>query len=408
MQTAINDEYLWKVSDETEMNGIYKGLVNSLGDKYSEYMTPAEVKTWKEEVTGTFTGIGVTFSEDKKGNFVIMSVLDDSPAKSAGLKAGDIITKVNGKSYESSEAVKSAMRGNAGTTVKVTILRNGKSKVYRMVRAEVDATSVYSAVLKGNIGYIRITAFEEDTANQFKKELTAMENKNVKGMFHRNYSKLQEEMMRKYLSELVGTLLVVFAGCGSAVAAGALFSALGITLPAAFTTLAIAMQPIYKVIALIGIILVVVWGGKMTIDGIWTIGRFSAYITIFASFAGKCSKAAKLFNSVQKAQISWLRAKDSEPYGSFGNGSAMRVSPVGFYADCIEEAMELAKASAEVTHNHPEGIKGAQATAAAIFLAKDGWDKEQIKSFIESRFYKLDFSIDELSPVYRFDETCTM
>jgi C-terminal peptidase (prc) len=182
MQTAINDEYLWKVSDETEMNGIYKGLVNSLGDKYSEYMTPAEVKTWKEEVTGTFTGIGVTFSEDKKGNFVIMSVLDDSPAKSAGLKAGDIITKVNGKSYESSEAVKSAMRGNAGTTVKVTILRNGKSKVYRMVRAEVDATSVYSAVLKGNIGYIRITAFEEDTANQFKKELTAMENKNVKGM----------------------------------------------------------------------------------------------------------------------------------------------------------------------------------------------------------------------------------
>jgi len=102
----------------------------------------------------------------------------------------------------------------------------------------------------------------------------------------------------------------------------------------------------------------------------------------------------------------WLRAKDSEPYGSFGNGSAMRVSPVGFYADCIEEVMELAKASAEVTHNHPEGIKGAQATAAAIFLAKDGWDKEQIKSFIESRFYKLDFSIDELSPVYRFDETC--
>jgi len=70
-----------------------------------------------------------------------------------------------------------------------------------------------------------------------------------------------------------------------------------------------SMQPIYKVIALIGIILVVVWGGKMTIDGIWTIGRFSAYITIFASFAGKCSKAAKLFNSVQKAQISWRRIK---------------------------------------------------------------------------------------------------
>ena len=103
----------------------------------------------------------------------------------------------------------------------------------------------------------------------------------------------------------------------------------------------------------------------------------------------------------------WLFGNDSNPYNSYGNGSAMRVSPVGWAFDTIEETLEWAKRSAEVTHNHPEGIKGAQATAACIFLARTGKSKDEIKSFVESTFnYDLSKTCDELRPTYKFNETC--
>ena len=102
----------------------------------------------------------------------------------------------------------------------------------------------------------------------------------------------------------------------------------------------------------------------------------------------------------------WLRSPNPQPYGSFGNGSAMRVSPCGLYAATLEEALELAKASAEVTHNHPEGIKGAQATAAAIYLARTGSGKEVIRDYIRENFYPLEQTLDEIRPSYGFDESC--
>ena len=95
------------------------------------------------------------------------------------------------------------------------------------------------------------------------------------------------------------------------------------------------------------------------------------------------------------------------PYNSFGNGSAMRVSAVGWMFDTLEETEEWAKRSAEITHNHPEGIKGAQATAAAIFMARTGATKEQIKAYVEQKYgYDLSRTCDEIRPVYRFNETC--
>ena len=96
----------------------------------------------------------------------------------------------------------------------------------------------------------------------------------------------------------------------------------------------------------------------------------------------------------------------TEPYNSFGNGSAMRVSPCGFAAESLEEALALAKASAEVTHNHPEGIKGAQAAAGCVYLAKTGHSKEEIRSFVTNGFYDLDFTLDEIRETYRFYESC--
>jgi ADP-ribosylglycohydrolase len=103
---------------------------------------------------------------------------------------------------------------------------------------------------------------------------------------------------------------------------------------------------------------------------------------------------------------SWLHSDNPRPYNSFGNGSAMRVSPCGLIAVSLEEAISLARASAEVTHNHPEGIKGAEATAAAIFLAKSGRRKEEIGSYICDHYYNLSQTLDEIRPTYRFNETC--
>ena len=105
--------------------------------------------------------------------------------------------------------------------------------------------------------------------------------------------------------------------------------------------------------------------------------------------------------------MQWLQREELPAYNSWGNGSAMRVSACGFACQTLEETLEVAKRSAEVTHNHPEGIKGAQATAAAIFLARKGKSKEEIREYITTTFgYDLSKTCDDIRPTYRFDESC--
>lgn len=102
----------------------------------------------------------------------------------------------------------------------------------------------------------------------------------------------------------------------------------------------------------------------------------------------------------------WLFSEAPKPYNSFGNGSAMRVSPCGFYADSLEEAMHLARLSAEVSHNHPEGLRGAEVTAGAVFLARIGKSKADIRRFAEAHGYNLNFTLDSIRETYAFNETC--
>lgn len=103
----------------------------------------------------------------------------------------------------------------------------------------------------------------------------------------------------------------------------------------------------------------------------------------------------------------WLTARHPEPYNSYGNGSAMRVSAAGWLYDSLEKTRTVAKATANVTHNHPEGIKGAEATASAIFMARNGSSKEEIKKYIENEFhYDLHRTLNEIRPGYHMDETC--
>jgi ADP-ribosylglycohydrolase len=103
----------------------------------------------------------------------------------------------------------------------------------------------------------------------------------------------------------------------------------------------------------------------------------------------------------------WAMSISSSPYNSWGNGSAMRVSPVGYAYDTLDDVLAQAARSANVTHNHPEGIKGAQATAAVIFLARTGTSKADIKTYVEQTFgYDLSHSLDEIRPTYAFDVSC--
>ena len=103
----------------------------------------------------------------------------------------------------------------------------------------------------------------------------------------------------------------------------------------------------------------------------------------------------------------WLYNPEPQPYNSYGNGSAMRVSPVAFYSHSLQEALGLAKISAEVTHNHSEGIKGAQAIASSIYLARHGATKEEIKSYVEEQFhYDLSRQLDDIRPTYSYDMSC--
>ncbi len=105
--------------------------------------------------------------------------------------------------------------------------------------------------------------------------------------------------------------------------------------------------------------------------------------------------------------IRWLALDSAEPYNSWGNGSAMRVSPAGWMADDLEGTRRLARWTAEVTHNHPEGVKGAESVASAIFLARTGCSKAEIKGYIETEFgYDLDRTCDEIRPDYEFDVSC--
>jgi len=140
----------------------------------------------------------------------------------------------------------------------------------------------------------------------------------------------------------------------------------------------------------------------MTIATLYTLLHSADYAKVYHSF-GRRFPHRGYGGGFKK----WLGSDDPKPYNSFGNGSAMRVSPIGWYCNSIDDVLVEAKRSAEVTHNHPEGIKGAQAAALAVYLARTGESKKYIKKAIEERFeYDLSRKIAKIRPSYKFDVTC--
>lgn len=185
LSEKINEDFYKKPDKDMLETGIYKGLFAGLGDVYSAYYTKDEMKQLLEASSGKYVGVGMTVGADKEtGRIRVESTFDKSPAKEAGIQKGDFIVRVDGKSYTYQEmdiAVKN-MRGKAGTSVKISLIR-GKRQIEKIVvRRQITIQTIDSRVLENNLGYISIKSFDEDTADDFRSALKNLEAKNIKGL----------------------------------------------------------------------------------------------------------------------------------------------------------------------------------------------------------------------------------
>ena len=172
--------------DQTKLlDGLRSGLANAAGDPYTEYFNPKAAKEFNSDLNGTFTGIGAELSKDGSGNIIVVAPISGFPAEKAGLKAKDIIVEIDGKTANDlsiSEAVR-RIRGPKDTTVKLKVLRESKQSLdFSITRQEITIPSVTTKTLDGNVGYIRIARFAEDTASLTKQAASDFKSKNVSGM----------------------------------------------------------------------------------------------------------------------------------------------------------------------------------------------------------------------------------
>tara|TARA_B100000073_G_scaffold194820_1_gene161340 strand:+ start:50 stop:1186 length:1137 start_codon:yes stop_codon:yes gene_type:complete len=176
----INEEYVDEIDQSESMDAAINGLLQSL-DPYSGYMSPKTFDEMQTDTSGKFGGLGIEVTMEA-GVVKVISPIDDTPASRAGIKAGDYIvkienTQVQGKSL--SEAV-DLMRGPVGSSIELTVRRSGvkKALIFNVTREIIEVKSVKVDILKKNIGYLRLTSFNENSAEQIEKEIKKLENKN--------------------------------------------------------------------------------------------------------------------------------------------------------------------------------------------------------------------------------------
>lgn len=176
LSNTIRQEYLeeGEIDDEVLREGIYKGMVTGLGDLYSEYYTPEEYSQMLESIEGRYSGIGALLNQDRTTKAIsIVKVFADSPAEEVGIKAGDIIEKVNGESvmdWTLTELV-SHVKGEENTTVDIRMYRDGKTMDFTVTRRKIDVPTVTYELLDNKVGYLQITEFDQVTTEQVKLAL---------------------------------------------------------------------------------------------------------------------------------------------------------------------------------------------------------------------------------------------
>lgn len=184
LDTYVRDNYFGKI-DETELNdGILKGYVAGLDDKYSRYLSADEYIDEQNENAGELIGLGLTLSEDESGYIRIDSIIADSPAIESGIQNGDIIISVDGVDVIETgfnEAVE-AMNGSEGTSITLTVRRNGVDTDYTFTRRSIELVTVTGELIDGYIGYIKIDGFKQNTPDQFINTLQHLTSNGAKAL----------------------------------------------------------------------------------------------------------------------------------------------------------------------------------------------------------------------------------
>lgn len=184
LKDYVEKNYYVPPDEEDLKLGMYKGLFEGLDDPYSEYLTAKELEDAMISTSGHYEGIGVSIVPDEQGYINVVAPIEGTPAEKIGVKAGDKIIKIDGVEYtgESIDKAVSMMRGEPGSSVKITVLRGKDVLDFDIVRAAVTMKSVKSEMLQNKIGYIRVTSFESATAKDFKTALTELEKKKAAGL----------------------------------------------------------------------------------------------------------------------------------------------------------------------------------------------------------------------------------
>lgn len=180
----IRTDFDGKLDNEKLLDGLKQGLAQATGDPYTEYFNAKSAKEFNEQLSGTFSGIGAELGKDTNSNIVVISPLSGYPAEKAGLKAKDIIVAVNGETTAGQtidEAV-GKIRGQAGTKVKLTVVRGDQRLELEITREEIKVPSVDSKILDGNIGYLKISRFGDDTSDLARKAADTFKDAKVKGV----------------------------------------------------------------------------------------------------------------------------------------------------------------------------------------------------------------------------------
>ncbi|OGO77351.1 MAG: hypothetical protein A2Y23_02740 [Clostridiales bacterium GWB2_37_7] len=186
LKEYIKNNYVEGAKDDALMDGAMKGLFESLGDPYSTYLTSSEFKRMNEMTSGSFGGIGVIVTKSEEGYITVVAPVEDTPGEKAGIKTNDKIIKVDDKDLVGMELDKAVdlIKGEPGTKVTLTILREKVQQpmTFEIKREMINQKAVKSEIKENDIGYIRLSSFDQDAGKDFKKALTALKAKNIKGL----------------------------------------------------------------------------------------------------------------------------------------------------------------------------------------------------------------------------------
>lgn len=184
VRSLIDKLYDGQIDDNALVEGAIKGMTSALNDPYTTFMNQKEFEAFNAQTEGAYSGVGIQI-EVKDENIVVLSTFEGSPARKAGVLPGDIIEKVNGTDVSGKEYEKavSMMKGKEGTDVTITIFRNQKETLtYTVKRAKITIDTVSGEMLSGNIAYIKLSMFDENTGKNFNKKLKELQGKGAKGL----------------------------------------------------------------------------------------------------------------------------------------------------------------------------------------------------------------------------------